>query len=108
MQSKGEDGSLLEVTECILDLAFLMNIKNGEWKHLNCELQGNDKTAAVMKSVVTAFKAQMNILSVHLHRKKCCNFLPCSRLLNDNASVSRAFYKAVAKYSQVKQTWARV
>ena len=54
MQSKGKDVSLLEDTEWTLDLAFLTDI-TGKLNHLNCELQGKDKTVAEMLSCLNAF-----------------------------------------------------
>lgn len=84
MQSKGEDTSLLEDTEWTLDLAFLMDI-TGKLNHLNCELQGKGKTVADMISALNAFKAQMNIFSVHLQRKKVLHFPSVQMVLKDNA-----------------------
>uniref|UniRef100_UPI003AAD8DF6 general transcription factor II-I repeat domain-containing protein 2-like n=1 Tax=Centroberyx gerrardi TaxID=166262 RepID=UPI003AAD8DF6 len=43
MESRGEDASLLQDTEWILDLAFLTDI-TGKLNHLNCELQGKEQT----------------------------------------------------------------
>ncbi|GLD68253.1 general transcription factor II-I repeat domain-containing protein 2A-like protein [Lates japonicus] len=58
MQSKGEDGSLLEDTEWILDLAFLTDI-TGTLNHLNCELQGkalNKKQKDQLATTMQTFK----------------------------------------------------
>lgn len=65
MQSRGEDVSLLEDTEWILDLAFLTDI-TGKLNHLNCELQDKDKTVVDMISALNSFKAKMNIFTCHL------------------------------------------
>jgi len=100
LQSKGEDASLLEDTEWILDLAFLTDI-TGKLNHLNCQLQGKGKTVADMISAVNAFKAMMSIFSVHLQRKKVLHFPSVQSVLQDNASASGAFDKAAEKYSQV-------
>lgn len=62
------DTSLLEDTKWILDLAFLTDI-TGKLNHLSCELQGKGKTVADMISTINAFKAKMNIFSVHLQQK---------------------------------------
>ena len=100
LQSKGEDASLLEDTEWILDLAFLTDI-TGKLNHLNCELQGKGKTVADMISAVNAFKAMMSLFSVHLQGKKVLHFPSVQSVLHDNASASGAFDKAAEKYSQV-------
>ncbi|XP_070408067.1 general transcription factor II-I repeat domain-containing protein 2B-like [Nothobranchius furzeri] len=100
MQSKGEDISLLEDIEWILDLAFLTDI-TGKLNHLNCELQGKGKTVADMISAVNAFKAKMNIFSVHLQKKRVLHFPAVQSVLNDNASASETFDKVVDKYSEV-------
>lgn len=100
MQSKGEDTSLLEDTEWTLDLPFLTDI-TGKLNHLNCELQGKGKTVADMISALNAFKAQMNIFSVHLQRKKVLHFPSVQMVLKDNASASETFDKVAEKYSQV-------
>ena len=76
MLSKGEDASLLEEPEWLLDLAFLTDLTE-KLNHLNRELQGKDKTVAHMISPVNAFKAKMNIFSAQVKRKKCCIFLLC-------------------------------
>lgn len=76
-QSKGEDVSLLEDTEWILDLAFLTDI-TGKLNNLNCELQGKGKTVVDMRSALNAFKAKMSVFSVDLQRKTCCTFPLCS------------------------------
>ncbi|XP_070400503.1 general transcription factor II-I repeat domain-containing protein 2-like [Nothobranchius furzeri] len=100
MKSKGEDISLLEDIEWILDLAFLTDI-TGKLNHLNCELQGKGKTVADMISAVNAFKAKMNIFSVHLQKKRVLHFPAVQSVLNDNASASETFDKVVDKYSEV-------
>lgn len=100
MQSKGENTSLLENTEWILDLAFLTDI-TGKLNLWNCELQGKGKTVADMISSVNAFKAKMSIFSMHLQRKKVLHFPSVQSVLKDNASASETFDKAAEKYSQV-------
>ncbi|KAG7489523.1 general transcription factor II-I repeat domain-containing protein 2-like [Solea senegalensis] len=100
MQSRGEDTVLLEDTEWILDLAFLTDI-TGKLNSLNCELQGKGKTVADMISALYAFKAKMNLFSVHLQRKKVLHFPSVQMVLKDNASASEAFDKVAEKYSQV-------
>uniref|UniRef100_A0A8C6L134 DUF4371 domain-containing protein n=1 Tax=Nothobranchius furzeri TaxID=105023 RepID=A0A8C6L134_NOTFU len=100
IQSKGDDISLLEDTEWIPDLAFLTDI-TGKLNHLNCELQGKGKTVADMISAVNAFKAKMNIFSVHLQKKRVLHFPSVQSVLNDNASASETFDKVVDKYSEV-------
>ncbi|XP_070402531.1 general transcription factor II-I repeat domain-containing protein 2-like [Nothobranchius furzeri] len=100
MQSKGEDISLLEDTEWILDLAFLTDI-TGKLNHLNCELQGKGKTVADMISAVNAFKAKMNIFSVHLQKKRVLHFPYVQSVMNDHASASETFDKVVDKYPEV-------
>lgn len=100
MQSKGEDVSLLEGTEWTLDLAFLTDI-TGKLNHLNCELQGKGKTVVDMISALNAFKAKMNIFSVHLQRKKMLHFPSVQSVLKDNASASEALDKNAEKYCQV-------
>uniref|UniRef100_A0A1A8L2L2 Uncharacterized protein n=1 Tax=Nothobranchius pienaari TaxID=704102 RepID=A0A1A8L2L2_9TELE len=100
MQSKGEDISLLEDIEWILDLAFLTDI-TGKLNHLNCELQGKGKTVADMISAVNAFKAKMNIFSVHLQKERVLHFPSAQSVLNGNASASETFDKVVDKYSEV-------
>lgn len=77
MQSKGEDTSLLEDTEWILDLAFLTDI-TGKLNLLNCELQGKGKTVADMISSVNAFKTKMSIFSMHLQTKKSAALSLCA------------------------------
>ena len=76
MLSKGEDASLLEEPEWLLDLAFLTDLTE-KLNHLNRELQGKDKTVAHMISAVNAFKAKMNIFPAQVEKKKCCIFLLC-------------------------------
>ncbi|KAG7520096.1 hypothetical protein JOB18_023114 [Solea senegalensis] len=100
MQSRGEDTVLLEDTEWILDLAFLTDI-TGQLNSLNCELQGKGKTVAGMISALNAFKAKMNLFSVHLQSKKVPHFPSVQMVLKDNASASEAFDKVAEKYSQV-------
>ena len=68
MQSREEDTSLLDNTEWLLDHAFLTDVTE-KLKNLNCELQGTGKIVTNMISAVKAFKAKMNIFSVHLQRK---------------------------------------
>lgn len=94
MQSKGKDVSLLEDTEWTLDLAFLTDI-TGKLNHLNCELQGKDKTVAEMLSGLNAFKAKMNIFCMHLH------FPSLQLVLKDNASASETFDRVAEKYCEV-------
>ncbi|XP_070408070.1 general transcription factor II-I repeat domain-containing protein 2-like [Nothobranchius furzeri] len=67
----------------------------------NCELQGKGKTVADMISAVNAFKAKMNIFSVHLQKKRALHFPAVQSVLNDNASASETFDKVVDKYSEV-------
>lgn len=100
MQSRGEDASLLEDTEWILDLAFLTDLTE-KLNDLNRELQGKDKTVAHMISAVNAFKAKMNMFFVQVERKKMQHFPSVQAVLNDNASASAALGEAVKKYSQV-------
>lgn len=97
MQSKGEDTSLLEDTEWILDLAFLTDI-TGKLNHLNCELQGKGKTVGDM---ISSVKAKMSIFSMHLQRKKVLHFPSVQSVLKGNASASETFDKAAEKYFQV-------
>lgn len=91
MQSRGEDTLLLEDTEWTHDLAFLTDI-TGKLNSLSCELQGKNKTVADIVSALNAFKAKMNIFSVHLQRKKV-HFPSVQMMLKDNASTSEAFDK---------------
>ena len=90
MQSKGKDVSLLEDTEWTLDLAFLIDII---WKlnHLNCELQGKDKTVAEILSCLNAFKAKTNIFCMHLQKKKVLHFPSLQLVLKNNASAFEIF-----------------
>lgn len=77
MESRGEDTSLLEDTDWTHDLAFLTDF-TGKLNSLNSELQGKCETIADMISALNAFKAKINIFSVHLQRKKCCTFPLCT------------------------------
>ena len=92
-ESRREDAWLLQDTERILDLVFLMDI-TGKLNHLNYELQGKGRTVSDMISAVNAFKPKMNIFSVHLQRKKLLHFPSVQSLLNDNASASGALDRA--------------
>ncbi|QQP55071.1 Uncharacterized protein FKW44_008130 [Caligus rogercresseyi] len=76
MKSRDEDTSMLEDTAWLLDLAFLTDI-TGKLNNLNRALQGKGKTVADMISALNAFKAQMNIFSAHLQRKKVLHFPLC-------------------------------
>uniref|UniRef100_G3PJM4 Uncharacterized protein n=1 Tax=Gasterosteus aculeatus TaxID=69293 RepID=G3PJM4_GASAC len=98
-QSKGEDVSLLEDTEWTLDLAFLTDI-TGKLNHLNCELQSKGKTVVDMISALNAFKAKMNIFSVHLQRKKMLHFSSVRSVLKDNATASEEMDKVAEKLGQ--------
>ncbi|KAK2841713.1 hypothetical protein Q5P01_011913 [Channa striata] len=102
MQSRGEDTSLLEDTDWILDLAFLTDITE-KLNSLNCELQGKRKMVADMISALNAFKAKMSIFSVHLKRKKVQHFRSEQMVLKDNTFASKAFAKAAKKYSRVRE-----
>ena len=73
---RGKDISLLEDTDLTLDLAFLMDI-SGKLNSLYCKLPGKGKTVADIKIALNAFKANKNIFSVHLQRKKKLHFLLC-------------------------------
>lgn len=99
MESKGEEASLLQDTEWILDLAFLTDI-TGKLNLMNCELQGKGKSVSDTISAVNAFKAKMKF-SVHLQRKKLLYLPSVQSVLNDNASASGALDKAAKKYSQL-------
>ncbi|KAK0154682.1 General transcription factor II-I repeat domain-containing protein 2 [Merluccius polli] len=74
MDSRGQDTALLQDAEWKLDLAFLTDI-TGKLNHLNCELQGKDKNVTDMISAVSAFRAKLNIFSVHLqiNSKRYCS-----------------------------------
>ena len=98
MQSK--DVSLLEDTEWTLDLAFLTDITR-KLNRLNCELHGKGKPVADMISALNAFKAKMNIFSVHLQRRKMLHFPSVQAVLKDNASASETFDRVAEKYCQV-------
>ena len=87
---------LLEDTEWALDLAFLTYI-TGKLNPLNCKLQGNGKTVVDMISALNAFKAKMNIFSVHLQKKKMLHFPSVQSVLKDNASASEALDKVAEK-----------
>ena len=100
MLSKGEDASLLEEPEWLLDLAFLTDLTE-KLNHLNRELQGKDKTVAHMISAVNAFKAKMNIFSAQVEKKKMLHFSSVQAVLKDNVSASAALDEVVTKYSQV-------
>uniref|UniRef100_A0A3B3HZV5 Uncharacterized protein n=1 Tax=Oryzias latipes TaxID=8090 RepID=A0A3B3HZV5_ORYLA len=100
MKSKGEDTSLLEDPEWVLDLAFLTDL-TGNLNHLNRELQGKDKTVAHTISAVNAFRAKLSIFSTQLQKKKMLHFPSVQAALNDNVSASAALNEAVKKYSQV-------
>lgn len=100
MQSRGEDTTLLEDTDWTLDLAFLTDI-TGKLNSLNCELQGKGKTVANMRSALNAFKAKMNIFSMHLRTKKVLHFPSVQMVLKDNASACEAFDRSAEKYSQL-------
>ena len=100
MLSKGEDASLLEEPEWLLDLAFLTDLTK-KLNHLNRELQGKDKTVAHMISAVNAFKAKMNIFSAQVEKKKMLHFSSVQAVLKDNVSASAALDEVVTKYSQV-------
>ena len=65
MQSKGKEVLLLDDTLQTLDLTFLTNI-TGKLNHLNCELQGKDKTVAD-SAVTSSFGApvQTSIMGPH-------------------------------------------
>ena len=60
MQSKSEGVSLLEDHRWILDLVFLKDLSE-EMYHMNCELQGRDKTISHMMSTVNMFEVTMYI-----------------------------------------------
>ncbi|QQP39753.1 Uncharacterized protein FKW44_013566 [Caligus rogercresseyi] len=75
--------SMLEETAWLLDLAFLTDI-TGKLKNLIRALQGKGKTVADMISALNAFKAQMNIFSAHLQRKKVLHFPSLQMVLKDN------------------------
>ncbi|QQP54701.1 Uncharacterized protein FKW44_007616, partial [Caligus rogercresseyi] len=100
MKSRDEDTSMLEDTAWLLDLAFLTDI-TGKLNNLNRALQGKGKTVADMISALNAFKAQMNIFSAHLQRKKVLHFPSLQMVLKDNVSASESFGKVAEKYSQV-------
>ena len=100
MLFKGEDASLLEEPEWLLDLAFLTDLTE-KLNHLNRELQGKDKTVAHMISTVTAFKAKINIFSAQVEKKKMLHFSSVQAVLKDNVSASAALDEVVTKYSQV-------
>ena len=100
MLSKGEDASLLEEPEWLLDLAFLTDLTE-KLNHLNRELQGKDKTVAHMINAVNAFKAKMNIFSAQVEKKKMLHFSSVQAVLKDNVSASSALDEVVTKYSQV-------
>ncbi|XP_060754276.1 general transcription factor II-I repeat domain-containing protein 2-like [Neoarius graeffei] len=100
MESRGQDTTLLQDTEWVLDLAFLTDI-TGKLNHLNCELQGKGKNVPDMISAVNAFRAKMNIFSVHLQSKKFLHFPSVQSVLNGNAPASVALDGAVGKYTQL-------
>ena len=50
---------------------------------------------------LNAFKAQMNIFTVHLQRKKVLHFPSVQMVLKDNVSASETLDKVAEKYSQV-------
>lgn len=75
MESTGRRFRTLD-GQWILDLAFLTDI-TGQLNHLNCELQGKGKTVSDMINTVNAFKAKMNIFSVHIE-KKCATLSLCA------------------------------
>lgn len=65
LQSREEGISLLNDIEWLLHLAFLTDITE-KLNYLNCEVQDKGKTVTDMISAVKAFKAKMNMFSVHL------------------------------------------
>ncbi|QQP40086.1 Hypothetical protein FKW44_014015 [Caligus rogercresseyi] len=50
-----------------------------------------------MISALNAFKAQMNIFSAHLQRKKVLHFPSLQMVLKDNVSASESFGKVAEK-----------
>lgn len=82
----------MDTRPCISDFT-------GKLNYLNCELQGKGKTVSDMIDAVSAFRANMNIFSVPLQRKKLLRFPSVQSVLNDNTSASRALDRALEKYS---------
>lgn len=79
-------GHWVDIWPCILNLP-------GNWS------EGKGKSVADKICAVNAFKAKMNMFSVHLQKKTAA--LSLHTVLHGNASASGAFDKAVEKYSQV-------
>ena len=63
-----EDTTLLSNIVWLLDLAFLTDMTE-KLNALNCGLQGEQKTIAVMISAVKAFKSKLNLLCSKRYQK---------------------------------------
>ncbi|CAL9688304.1 unnamed protein product [Knipowitschia caucasica] len=96
--ARGEDITLLNNTEWLLDLAFLTDVTD-KINQLNTQLQGRDKHVSDMISAVRAFSAKLSLYIQQVKNKKLQHFSSLSNMCENNPGAASALN--VDKYCEL-------
>lgn len=100
MAFRGADTSMLQYTDCLLDLAFLTDV-TGKLNHLNCEIQGKGKTISDTLSAVNAVQSQDKPFLLLFTEGDIASISIQAVNANNDAFASEVFDRALHKYFEL-------